>query len=107
MLLVDDEPDSNEAVRVLLDHVGAEVRVASSASHALEILGRWRPDVLVTDIGMPDEDGYGLLAKVRAKSDGIHHLPALALTAYASTEDRARLLSRGVSTTRGEASGSW
>ncbi len=95
VLVVDDEPDANEALRVLLDHCGAEVRVAASAAHALEILGRWLPDVLVTDVGMPGEDGYWLLAKVRARSDGRGRLPAIALTAYASSEDRARLLSAG------------
>jgi signal transduction histidine kinase/ActR/RegA family two-component response regulator len=95
VLLVDDEPDSNEALRVLLDRCGAEVRVAGSAALALEILGRWNPDVLLTDIGMPGEDGYGLLAKVRARTDPNATIPAIALTAYASSEDRVRLLSAG------------
>lgn len=95
VLVVDDEPDSNEAVRVLLDHCGAEVRVAGSATHALEILSRWKPDVLVTDIGMPGEDGYALLRRVRSRSDDSAQVPAIALTAFASAEDRARLLSAG------------
>jgi hypothetical protein len=69
VLLVDDEPDSNEALRVLLDGCGAEVRVAGSASHALEILRRWKPDVLVSDVGMPGEDGFALIAQVRARGD--------------------------------------
>jgi PAS domain S-box-containing protein len=95
VLLVDDEPDANEAVRVLLDHCGAEVRVAGSAAHAYEILLRWRPDVLVTDIGMPGEDGYSFLARVRTWPDGRAQIPAIALTAFASADDRARLLSAG------------
>lgn len=95
VLLVDDEPDSNEAVRVLLDHCGAEVRVAGSAVHAYEILSRWNPDVLVTDIGMPEEDGCSLLARVRLRNDDRAQIPAIALTAFASPDDRARLLSAG------------
>jgi CheY-like chemotaxis protein len=95
VLLVDDEPDANEAVRVLLDMCGAEVRVAGSAAHAYEILSRWNPDVLVTDIGMPGEDGYSLLARVRARTDARAQIPAIALTAFASADDRARLLSAG------------
>jgi signal transduction histidine kinase/CheY-like chemotaxis protein len=94
-LVVDDEPDSTEVVRTLLANCGAEVRVAASASQALDILDRWKPDVLITDIGMPGEDGYALLAKVRAREDGTARLPAIALTAYASVDDRVRLLSAG------------
>lgn len=95
VLVVDDEPDTNESLRVLLDACGSEVRVAGSAAHALEILSRWTPDVLVSDIGMPVEDGYALLAKIRARPDGVGRIPAIALTAFASVEDRARLLSAG------------
>ncbi len=94
VLLVDDQPDSNEAVRMLLDACGAEVRVAGSAPLAMEILGRWRPDVLVTDIGMPGEDGYSLVARVRQHGDLVD-LPAIALTAYTTSDDRARMLSAG------------
>jgi PAS domain S-box-containing protein len=95
VLLVDDEPDANEALRVLLDHCGAEVRVAGSTNLALEVLNRWKPDVLLTDIGMPGEDGYVLLQRIRARADGMAQIPAIALTAYASSEDRTRLLSAG------------
>jgi PAS domain S-box-containing protein len=95
VLVVDDEPDCNEAVRVLLDHCGAEVRVAGSAGHAYEILSRWKPDVVVTDIGMPGEDGYSLLARIRSRSDDRARVAAIALTAFASSDDRARLLSAG------------
>jgi PAS domain S-box-containing protein len=95
ILVVDDEPDSNEVVRTLLADRGAEVRVAASAAQALELLGRWKPDLLVSDVGMPDEDGYSLLSKVRARDDDLAGLPAIALTAYASVDDRVRLLSAG------------
>lgn len=95
VLVVDDEPDANEAVRVLLDHCGAEVRVAGSAAHACEILSRWKPQVVVTDVGMPGEDGYSLLARIRSLPDDRAQTPAIALTAFASPDDRARLLSAG------------
>ncbi|HYR95356.1 MAG TPA: ATP-binding protein, partial [Candidatus Binatus sp.] len=95
VLVVDDQPDSNEVVSTLLGSRGAEVRVAGSAAQALEMLDRWKPDVVVTDIGMPGEDGYVLLARLQARSDGIAEVPVIALTAYASTEDRVRLLSAG------------
>jgi signal transduction histidine kinase/CheY-like chemotaxis protein len=95
VLLVDDDPESNEAARVVLDHRGAEVRVAASAAQALEIMQRWTPDVLVTDIGMPGEDGYALLRRVRAQPGAVAHVPAIALTAYASVDDRVRVLSSG------------
>jgi PAS domain S-box-containing protein len=95
VLVVDDDPDANEALRVLLGSCGAEVRVAGSAAHALDILDRWHPDVLLSDIGMPGMDGYGLLAAIRARTDARAQVPALALTAFASTDDRVRLLSAG------------
>lgn len=96
VLVVDDEPDSNEAVQVLLSESGAEVRVAGSAEQAIQILGAWRPDVLVSDIDMPDEDGYVLLRRVRAldaRAGG--DVPAVALTAYGRVEDRVRALTAG------------
>jgi signal transduction histidine kinase/ActR/RegA family two-component response regulator len=96
VLVVDDEPDSNAAVQAVLVRCGADVRVAGSVQHALEIFGRWRPHVLVTDIGMPVQDGYALIAKVRARPpEQGGSVPALALTAYARTEDRVRTLAAG------------
>jgi len=92
VLLVDDEPDSNEAVGNLLASCGADVRAAGSAAQARDILAGWKADVLVSDIGMPDEDGYALIASLRATEAQI---PAVALTAYASREDKVRLLSAG------------
>lgn len=96
VLVVDDEPDSNAAVQAVLVRCGAEVRVAASAQQALEIFGRWRPDVLVSDIGMPGEDGYSLIAKVRGRApEAGGDVPALAVTAYARGEDGVRTLAAG------------
>ncbi len=95
VLVVDDEPDSNEAVSALLAARGAEVRVAASASQAIEVLRGWLPTVMVTDIGMPGEDGYMLLAKVRAGDGAAARVPAIALTAYANRDDRLRTLAAG------------
>jgi PAS domain S-box-containing protein len=95
LLLVDDEPDSNEVVHEILSSCGAEVRVAASAEQAREILGRWKPDMVVSDVGMPGEDGYAFIASLRATDGGASRLPAVALTAYASREDKMRLLSAG------------
>ena len=96
VLIVDDEFDARELVTTMLERSGATVRSAASASEGLERLESWKPDVLIADIGMPVEDGYGLIRKVRAlpKEQG-GTTPALALTAYARTEDRVRALSAG------------
>jgi signal transduction histidine kinase/ActR/RegA family two-component response regulator len=96
VLVVDDEPDANEMVSALLTSCGAEVRVAGSSRQALDILDRWRPDVLVSDIGMPEEDGYVLIDEVRRRprSRG-GDVPAVALTAYARVEDRVKMLNAG------------
>jgi CheY-like chemotaxis protein len=96
VLVVDDEPDSNEMVQTLLASCGAEVRVAASVRQALDILDRWRPDLLVSDIGMPGEDGYALIHEVRKRSvERGGELLAIALTAYARVEDRVKILTAG------------
>jgi len=96
VLLVDDEPNANEAVQALLDSCGAEVRVAGSAEQALQMLDIWRPDVLISDIAMPEEDGYVLIKKIRARSARQSgDIPAAALTAYAKIEDRVSILAAG------------
>jgi CheY-like chemotaxis protein len=95
VLVVDDEPDSNAVVGTLLSSCGAEVRAATSAAQAREELARWTADLLVSDIGMPGEDGYAFIATLRAQEGKSAQVPALALTAYASREDRIRLLSAG------------
>jgi len=95
VLVVDDEPDSNDAVSMILVSAGAEVRVAGSAAHAMAELEEWLPTVLVSDIGMPGEDGYALIRRVRALRGEAATIPAIALTAYASGEDRIRVFSSG------------
>jgi PAS domain S-box-containing protein len=96
VLVVDDEVDARTLLTAMLERCGAEVISMNSAREGLEALERWRPDVLVADIGMPVEDGYALIRKVRAlPKDKGGQTPALALTAYARTEDRVRALSEG------------
>lgn len=96
VLVVDDEVDARMLLTAMLERCGAEVMAGDSAAEGLEVLERWRPDVLVADIGMPVEDGYALIRHVRAlPKDKGGQTPALALTAYARTEDRVRALSEG------------
>ena len=96
VLIVDDELDARELVTTMLERCGAKVFAAASASEALEYLESWKPSVLIADIGMPGEDGYDLIRKVRCLSkERGGRIPALALTAYARTEDRVRALSAG------------
>ena len=96
VLIVDDEADAREMLQVMLTQFGAEVKVSGSAKETLKVLECWLPEILVSDIGMPDEDGYALIQKVRElvpESGG--QIPAIALTGYAMPEDRERLLSAG------------
>ena len=96
LLIVDDEVDFRDLVTTLLGRYGAVVKAAASANEALAYLQNWKPDVLVADIGMPDEDGYGLIRKVRAlPAETGGSTPAIALTAYTRAEDRQRTLSAG------------
>lgn len=96
VLVVDDEPDARELIQTLLEEAGAAVRVAASAADALAIVECERPDVLVSDIGMPLQDGHALIARLRAldaASGGT--IPAIALTAYARAEDKAKAIAAG------------
>ena len=95
VLVVDDEPDANQVVSALLSSRGAETRVANSVAQALEVLEGWEPDLVLSDIGMPGEDGYALLAQIDARRRGLGRLPVIALTAFAATADRVRLLAAG------------
>jgi CheY-like chemotaxis protein/anti-sigma regulatory factor (Ser/Thr protein kinase) len=96
VLLVDDEASTSEAVQALLGSCGAVVRIASSAAEALGVLDEWKPDVLVSDIAMPGEDGYALIRKVRERhATRGGRIPAVALTAYAKIEDRVSILAAG------------
>jgi PAS domain S-box-containing protein len=96
VLVVDDESDTRELLRVGVSQCGAEVMTAGSAQEALEAIARERPDLLISDIGMPGEDGYELIKKVRAlPANHGGKIPAIALTAYARTEDRLRAIRAG------------
>ncbi|MFP5288358.1 MAG: ATP-binding protein, partial [Thermoanaerobaculia bacterium] len=96
VLAVDDEADARALLKTVLERCGAEVKTAGSALEAIAALEEYRPDVLVSDIGMPEEDGYVLIRKVRALSaERGGRTPAVALTAYARVEDRLQALSAG------------
>ena len=96
VLVVDDEPDARLMLKMMLEQCGAEVKVVASAREAIEEIERLRPDVLVSDIGMPEEDGYSLMRRVRALPAGRGgQIPAAALTAYAGADDRKRALLAG------------
>jgi PAS domain S-box-containing protein len=96
ILVVDDEADAREMISTIVGQAGAEVATAANVPQALDLIDRWRPDVLVSDIGMPDEDGFDLIRRVRARSsDNLGQIPAIALTAFARTQDRLKVLSSG------------
>lgn len=96
VLAVDDDRDALRLVREIVEATGANVLTADSAEHALEILDSNTADVLVADLGMPQVDGFELIARIRRSvKDAIRRIPATALTAYARSEDRARALRCG------------
>jgi signal transduction histidine kinase/ActR/RegA family two-component response regulator len=96
VLVVDDESDARDLVASTLTTFGARVRAVASAEEAFTEVCGWRPDVLLSDIGMPIEDGYALIRRVRAlaPADG-GSIPAVALTAYAESGDRDRVVAAG------------
>ena len=99
VLVVDDEADAREMLKLVLSRYGAQIEVASSAETALGKFREFRPDILLSDIGMPDEDGYSLIQSIRAlPAQAGGQTPAIALTAYARAEDRARALEAGYQT---------
>ncbi|MBV9958425.1 MAG: response regulator, partial [Acidobacteria bacterium] len=95
ILAVDDEADTCEMLRVALTECGAQVLTARSVREALAQLENFLPDVLISDIGMPEEDGYELIRRVRRLPSDGGAIPAVALTAYAGAEDRLRVLREG------------
>jgi CheY-like chemotaxis protein len=94
VLVAEDDIDSAAAVTAILKLHGCETQTAGTAAECLRITGEWPTDVLVCDIGLPDDDGYGLLRRLRNLPEG-ERIPAIALTAYARPEDRARALAAG------------
>jgi CheY-like chemotaxis protein len=96
LLIVDDEEDALALLSEALGAHGAEVHVAASAADALTKLKAVRPDVIVSDVGMPEVDGYGLIRKIRSlPADAGGRTPAVALTAYARSEDARRAFVAG------------
>jgi signal transduction histidine kinase/CheY-like chemotaxis protein len=98
VLVVDDEADARDLISIILTQSGAEVRAVATAAEALHELMEWRPDALVSDIGMPGEDGYTFIRRVRAMEaqlGGRRMIPAVVLTAYARGQERLQALAAG------------
>jgi CheY-like chemotaxis protein len=95
VLVVDDEADARALIRKVLEEYQACVVTASSAEEAFALLGSEHPDLLISDVGMPVEDGYHLIRRVRALRDDRGATPAIALTAYARVEDRMKAIEAG------------
>jgi PAS domain S-box-containing protein len=95
ILVVDDDPDTCDVLVAALQSSGATVLSASSAKDALHIVERDHPDLLISDIAMPNEDGYMLIKKIRELNNEFGRIPAIALTAYTKQEDRVRALATG------------
>jgi CheY-like chemotaxis protein/anti-sigma regulatory factor (Ser/Thr protein kinase) len=93
-LVVEDDPDGNELITTILERYGARVTSVGTAAAALDALDDERPDVVISDIGLPDADGLELIKMIRARAFGMN-VPAIALTAYASRQDAAKALAAG------------
>jgi CheY-like chemotaxis protein len=96
ILVVDDEPDTRELLRQGLEYCGATVKVVGTAAEAVEGLVTFVPDILISDIGMPEVDGYDLIRQIRSlPANKGRKIPAIALTAYTRVEDRLQALRAG------------
>jgi CheY-like chemotaxis protein len=96
VLVVEDDPETRDVVAAILDRGGFSYRVATRAGEAMSVLDDWLPDVIVSDIGMPNVDGYEFMRQLRARPPHLGGvIPALALTAYARAADREQALSTG------------
>jgi CheY-like chemotaxis protein len=95
ILVVEDEPDTLDFLKRLLEGRGAIVLAAPTVEQALRLFRTGAPDLLISDIGLPGLDGYDLIRMVRAEASSAHAIPAIAVTAYARTEDRMRALRSG------------
>jgi CheY-like chemotaxis protein len=99
VLVVEDEPDARDLLVVVLERYGATALAVDSTRRALEELDHWKPDVVVSDIGMPEQDGYELIRLIRSlPAEHGGHTPAAALTAFAGREDRLKALASGYQT---------
>jgi PAS domain S-box-containing protein len=96
ILIVDDEPDARELVRVVLESADAQVETAASANEAIEILTRLKPHIVISDIAMPEQDGYALMRHIREQV-GLR-VPTIALTAHTRAEDQTKALAAGFTT---------
>jgi CheY-like chemotaxis protein len=92
---VDDDASTQELVATMLVMYGVSVRTAGRAAQALEILSSWRPDVLLADLAMPEEDGYALVRRVRALPPPLGGTPAVALTAHTDPQSVQQAFSAG------------
>ncbi len=95
VLAVDDQPDARDLLKRVLEDAGARVLTAASVQEALALVKREKPHVLVSDIGLPEADGYDLIRELRALGPGRGDIPAIALTAFARSEDRTKVLRAG------------
>jgi signal transduction histidine kinase/CheY-like chemotaxis protein len=95
VLVVDDDPDAREVLRMILEDAGAKVTTAASARETREVLGQLHPDLLIADIGMPGEDGYSLILSIRNQENSNADVPAIALTAHTRPEDVEHALASG------------
>jgi PAS domain S-box-containing protein len=95
VLVVDDEPDARDLIQRILADADAGVVTVSSAAEGVEEIRRRRPDVLLSDIGMPEVDGYEFIRRVRVLGEEYRRIPAVALTAFARSEDRRRAMLAG------------
>ena len=96
ILIVEDDDDARHLMQVVLEERGAQVMVAESVGRAFELMAMTRPDIIVSDIAMPDEDGFSLARRVRAlPADSGGQTPIVAVSAYAGASDRLRALAAG------------
>jgi CheY-like chemotaxis protein len=95
VLVVDDDPDAREVLRMILEDAGARVTTTASARETREVFAQLHPDLLIADIGMPGEDGYSLILSIRNQESGSSRVPAIALTAHTRPEDVEHALTAG------------
>ncbi|RCJ24814.1 hypothetical protein A6770_03930 [Nostoc minutum NIES-26] len=98
VLVVDDNTDNLELIQFILEQHNVQVTIVTSAHQALNAITLLKPNILICDIGMPIEDGYSLINKIRNLTQQIRQIPAIALTAHVSVEARNLALDKGFST---------